>query len=409
MTVEENLAEPTRFDSVSARPNREIISYPAARAERSGLRVRLLPGRSVILLLVTTLLLAGCNAGETIKPGPSYGSAAMGIYWEAIPQVKTVAFSGPERAWLVTEKDGELWRTEDGGSNWNKLSGEVIGGKFMAVSFIDSRHGWAANYEGQVWRTEDGGQTWAFLSHPRGGEHNDNEPFFLPQQMLFVDESRGWLIDAFAVWRTEDGGLSWEVSLSSNDTPEFKTWQPTEIVFINSDVGWVSGTDGSVHSTKDGGKTWRSKAVGWGTTLDSISFVDERTGWLGGTPAGDIYRSDNGGDSWSKQSPRIGGLKYAGIYGVHFLNRSEGWAVGRNWADGGEGYKSAVLHTRDGGQNWQDVSVGETEPFFDRIHFVDARCGWLFSRDNVYRTQDGGQSWQVVLKFTPIKNTECAT
>jgi acetylornithine deacetylase len=43
MSIEETLGQLVRIDSVSARSNREIISYLAERAERAGMRVRLLP------------------------------------------------------------------------------------------------------------------------------------------------------------------------------------------------------------------------------------------------------------------------------------------------------------------------------------------------------------------------------
>jgi acetylornithine deacetylase len=43
MTIEETLAQLVRFNSVSANRNREIIEYLAARAEKAGMSVRLLP------------------------------------------------------------------------------------------------------------------------------------------------------------------------------------------------------------------------------------------------------------------------------------------------------------------------------------------------------------------------------
>ncbi|HEX8421879.1 MAG TPA: hypothetical protein VF634_00615, partial [Pyrinomonadaceae bacterium] len=43
MKVEQTLAELVRFDSVSARPNLEIISHLAARTESLGLCARMFP------------------------------------------------------------------------------------------------------------------------------------------------------------------------------------------------------------------------------------------------------------------------------------------------------------------------------------------------------------------------------
>lgn len=121
-----------------------------------------------------------------------------------MPQFCDASFIGSDYAWLVTEKNGELWQTKDAGKNWTKLLGSVVNGKFRATAFIDSQRGWAANYDGQIWRTSDGGQSWSLIAQPRGGE--DNEAPFSPGQILFLDESHGWMIDAYAIWLTDDGG-----------------------------------------------------------------------------------------------------------------------------------------------------------------------------------------------------------
>ena len=46
------------------------------------------------------------------------------------------------------------------------------------------------------------------------------------------------------------------------------------------------------------------------------------------------------------------------------------------------------MRTSDGGESWQSISIGENEPFFDRIYFTDTVRGWLFARDTAYRTED---------------------
>jgi hypothetical protein len=43
--------------------------------------------------------------------------------------------------------------------------------------------------------------------------------------------------------------------------------------------------------------------------------------------------------------------------------------------------KAIFLHTSDGGQSWQSVSVGEKEPFFERIYFVDTQLNYFFIKE----------------------------
>jgi photosystem II stability/assembly factor-like uncharacterized protein len=363
---------------------------------------------SSYILLSFIIFLSGCGNSQAFKLTVSESSSDSRIMWEYMPQVKSVAFFGADKAWFVTEKDGDLWCTEDGGKSWNKRSGKLVGGMFRAVSFIDSQRGLAVNYGGQIWRTSDSGQSWTLISHPKGGE--DNEPSFLPQEIFFVDESHGWLVDAFAIWRTDDGGNTWNRSLSLSNKVENEIWQPTKISFVNSNAGWMSATGGIVHRTKDGGQTWKSqKLIPGNADARDVFFISERVGWLTGFVSSTdpqsgtrLYRSDDGGESW-KQIPIADNKTY--IESICFISELKGWAVGRVSEKVGDirSMSGIVLHTFDGGKTWQKITVGENELFFDRMYFVDSQYGWLFARDNAYRTQDGGKSWNITLKLPPIK------
>jgi photosystem II stability/assembly factor-like uncharacterized protein len=322
-----------------------------------------------------------------------------------IAQVRSAAFIGRNQAWLVDSRKGELWRTTDAGKSWDKISGKTIGGKFWAVTFIDARRGWAANFEGQIYRTYDGGTNWTFLSEPKGGP--DNQPPFLSQQISFVDETHGWLIDAFGIWRTDDGGSTWNRTLSLMTKVEEHIWQPTQISFVNRDLGWMSATGGVVHRTTDGGRTWQSmKLIPGASDATDVLFINDRVGWLTGFISSTepqsgtrLYRTDNGGETW-QLVPIANSDTF--INSVWFSNDNQGWAVGRAWKMN-EGNRGIILHTNDGGKSWQEKVVDRTEGFFDRMSFVDSQNGWLFAENNIYRTQDSGKSWKPVLKVTPVK------
>src|SRR4051812_33861355 len=107
------------------------------------------------ILLSATLLLSGCIKNQDLKSTANVASNNDQDAWGFLPPVRSVSFIGADEAWLVTEREGELWRTEDGGKDWNKLSGKLVGGRFAVANFIDSQHGWAVNDEGQIWRTGD--------------------------------------------------------------------------------------------------------------------------------------------------------------------------------------------------------------------------------------------------------------
>jgi acetylornithine deacetylase len=108
MTVEQTLAELVRFDSTSARSNREIISYAAKRAESLGLRVRLLPytdERGVEKLNMVALI----GPTSSVNNGPT-GSTAEHAELALVGHTDTVPF---DPAWTkaleLTERDGKLY------------------------------------------------------------------------------------------------------------------------------------------------------------------------------------------------------------------------------------------------------------------------------------------------------------
>jgi len=59
---------------------------------------------------------------------------------------------------------------------------------------------------------------------------------------------------------------------------------------------WISGIDGIILHSKDGGETWETQASGTNYALMGISFPDKNNGWAVG-PAGTILHTDNGGMS----------------------------------------------------------------------------------------------------------------
>ena len=314
----------------------------------------------------------------------------------SILQVQSSAFAGKDKAWLVTTETGDLWRTEDGGKRWERLSGKAVGGQFCGISFLDANRGWAGNRDGQIWQTSDGGKSWIFLSQPSGDEDLD----FLncPKQILFVDEQNGWLIGNFSIWRTVDGGKTWTVGVRTGQV-ENVHWQPSRMSFASRNVGLMSGFGGIVHRTIDGGVTWQSqKLVPGEADATDVLFMNERLGWLTGFvsssqshPGTRLYRTEDSGETWH-QVPIADEQTF--VRSVCFLNEKLGWAVGGEFSGGRRGI---VLRTDDAGETWQEIDVGEDESYFERMTFVDSQHGWLFGESHIYRTEDGGNSWTSIL------------
>jgi photosystem II stability/assembly factor-like uncharacterized protein len=346
------------------------------------------------ILLSSIIVLNNCGGKEQ---SASVVDTDMPVLWENLPQIKSASFDGPDRAWLITIK-GKLLHTKDGGYNWSNQSQPPIG-KLEVVSFIDSLRGWAVNESGQVWHSGDGGQSWEAIGNVVSGD----ERLYLPEQLIFLDELHGWIIDSFSVWCTGDGGTTWKRCLTSKNTTPANNCQPINGVFISLAMGWVTCTDGIVYRTSDGGNSWHSQVVdSTRTSFWSVHFINTHTGWVNGWPDGGIYRTDDGGRIWHKQ---LNTDEEIYINSVYFMNGDDGWAVGWKGSDNPNEDKrtGVILHTTNGGGKWQPVEVGGDAPFFSRIYFSDMQHGWLFARDDVYRSEDGGKTWRISLRLPPSK------
>jgi hypothetical protein len=73
------------------------------------------------------------------------------------------------------------------------------------------------------------------------------------------------------------------------------------------------------------------------------------------------------------------------IWAVDFTSLTNGWAA----ADNG-----ILLHTTDGGNNWQINQVGGSPDDFRDITFVNENTGWVCGNNSsMYKTTNGGQNW----------------
>lgn len=330
----------------------------------------------------------------------SVGSCGQEVRWQNLPQIKSTAFKGPDEAWLVTAR-GDLLLTKDGGKNWQTISGNTIGG-FQAATMLDSRRGLAVSNRGEIWSTSDGGHSWTVKSTLKSADWHFNES----EQMHFVDELHGWIVETLTVWRTDDGGASWKEAFSPLE--QKAEGQPVRAFFGDSDHIWVCATSGEVYSSSDGGKTWLVQTIsGKNSDFRDIFFINEKTGWLVGYASGQfnnlLYRTDDGGKTWSHIQTNIDRTYLTSLY---FLDEKEGWASAEAWSNGNESDtgKAVLMRTTDGGKSWESTFMTSDQPFFDRIRFLDQREGWLFARDFVYRTDDSGKSWHAVLKLSPVKS-----
>lgn len=312
-----------------------------------------------------------------------------------------------------------VFRTEDGGASWLEVtppqSTEAFLGYQLAAtgSFFDAYTGWVVYYpidylgappEAElirVWRTSDGGITWGEARPQAAVELNESAPL-----LSFADNRFGWiLIEGFAgvgqhvftLLRSTDSGFAWEVL---HQPPESSNaCHKTGLDFIDRDSGWITEDcppelgNAALLGSQDGGATFSHLTLP--PPDRDPDFLDRPScqahspqlfapgeGVLAvecsGAAGGYLYRTGDGGKSWSS-------LSYPGG-DIRFLDRQVGWALSQR-----------IYKTVDGGSTWVLV---KTVNWQGRFSFATAELGWAIASNNtasvLVRTVDGAQTWQLL-------------
>ncbi len=142
--------------------------------------------------------------------------------------------------------------------------------------------------------------------------------------------------------------------------------------------------------------TSNSVAPGLGR-VSAITFhpTDPNTIFLG-TPAGGLWKSTNGGASWSTNTDNLLVLGVSSIVidpsnpNVMYL------ATGDN--DGSDTYSIGVLKSTDGGANWNTTGLNWTITQSRKIykllmHPTNSNIILAATTDGIYKTTDGGTNW----------------
>lgn len=190
----------------------------------------------------------------------------------------------------------------------------------------------------------------------------------------------------------------------SIDAPSVSTghhW--LDIFFLPSDnnYGWICGMEGQMIRTTDGGENWSLLSSPLTTKhLERVQFIDKSTGFCSGpanngAPAG-IYRSDDGGTSWTNISPmNLNSGQAKSAWACYFVDKNTGLFFG------GDCFEDSVYiwRTTNGGLSWNTFQTfSPNDKFCDgwiESAADDAR-GFAISSSALWETTDGGRTWDTL-------------
>jgi len=248
----------------------------------------------------------------------------------------------------MAQVNGGVWKSDDYGRTWNPIfdheSTQSIGA--IAVAASDPNIVYVSSGEGLhrpdlsvgngIYKSTDAGKTWTHLPGLHDGQQipaivvDPRDPNKVIAAVLGhpygPSEERG-------IYRSTDGGQTWQKVISKDENTG---GSDVEIDPTNPDVVYASmwearegpwedrnvfnGSGGGLFKSTDGGSTWRQLKKGLPDDLSQIYVAvapsdSKRLYATLATASGklDVYRTDDGGESWSKNtddgrpSGRIGG------------------------------------------------------------------------------------------------------
>ncbi len=280
------------------------------------------------------------------------------------------------------QKEGEIYRTMDGGETWERLLFGDYRESYLDVFFVDRMHGWVLTSHYGILKTNNGGESWDRYSI-------GNLTYAL--SFYFIDKNRGWIIGRNRIYRTLDGGKTWQVQYYNTDRSF------SAIYFVDDDTGWVVGAqistnpveEGSIiMKTTDGGYNWVLQDINDSCMHHSVCFADSLNGWVSGDKiisgpnGGYVMHTHDGGTTWEEYLFNSVSKDFW-ANSVSFSDKNTGWVVA---------YGGMVIRTEDSGTNWDFCSGFTLANFYD-ICFTDDNTGWLTGREKVWKTVDRGNHW----------------
>jgi len=315
---------------------------------------------------------------------------------------------------------GGVWKTADGGTSWDAISDKDLKtGSVGAVAVAESDPNvvWAGMGEAPirgnvshgdgVWRSTDAGRTWkhtgltatqqisALRVHPK-----DSDVAWVAAQgrVWGPNEERG-------IYRTKDGGKTWarvlfvDAATGASDlvldpsNPRVLyagMWQ-----VVRRPWELVSGGPGSgLWRSDDGGDTWTKLTKGlpegtWGKVGVAASGARPGRVWaLVESEKGGLFRSDDYGESWTRVNEendlRQRAWYYTGVYAdpknaeTVYVTNVQFWKS----VDGGKSFTKIPTPHGDNHDLWLDPD--------DPAHMVEGNDGGAIV------TYDGGKTWSSI-------------
>ena len=314
---------------------------------------------------------------------------------------------------------GGIWKTTNGGRQWENISDGFFGGSIGAISVSKSDPnviyvgGGEKTVRGNVssgygiWKSEDAGKTWTSSGlknsrHvPRIAVHPTNHNIVYAGVLGNIykpTQQRG-------VYKSVDGGKTWKKTLFSNEHAGVVDliMDPTNPRVLYASTWRINRTPYSLNSGGEGSALWKSTDSGdtWTEISTKKGFPEGTLGIIGVTVSplnsqrvwaiienkdkGGLYRSDDGGETWKQVNSER-------------KLRQRAWYYTRLYADTEDVNTVYVLNVRyhkstDGGKSFNTYNAPHGDHHDLWIAPENPKRMIIGDDGGAQVTYDGGETW----------------
>lgn len=173
------------------------------------------------------------------------------------------------------------------------------------------------------------------------------------------------------------------------------------VYFVNERTGWIGGSNGTLMETIDGGKNWNKLRNFTSDMIKQIYFTDEQNGWvlcekdiynLGGNSPSYLMKTSNGGINWEKID--FTGGKRERIAKIFFSKNNLGMAIGE---------AGAFFVLQQDKKTWKKQSAPVRYLLLDGAFTDNFHGAVVGAGGSILFTEDAGMTWNPATIFGDSK------
>ena len=357
----------------------------------------------IMLRLLSSACLLCVAWVHLLMAQPSTADLAQAFPWRNIGPANMMGrisavdgYHADYRVLLVGAASGGVWKTTNAGTTWTPIFDDYGSQSIGDVVFFqpDTSIIWVGTGEANnrnsvgwgdgVYQSTDGGKTFSHVGLRNTYQISKIAPHPTDPDIVYV-AALGHLFDYTGdrgLYKTVDGGKTWEKL--TNGLPDDGRVGATVVVIdpTNPEIVYAGmydrlrrpyhmqsgGPEGGLYKSVDGGASWTKLTNGLPTgqtgqidldlylqnTQTIVAYVEADENVPADEPGGGIYRSDDGGASWTFQLKHFSRPYYHGRIRIDPNNDQQIYVVSRDFmhsTDGGKTYTRGRPWTVDGGDD----------------------------------------------------------